>query len=169
MGLNSHLITQMQIHQGNCPNCSKPSYFPVDYPGGRFRIICPSCHLGYDLLAVRVDEELLSDMLCAHRIASILQKPQVSQKLFQYLRSVALEFRFARPRNSNAIVFLVAQMRSAFPIAVYLRSSYHRIRPLNRLLFSISLAAIGALFLLGQGMSLIPVMIGATGAISTLR
>lgn len=157
----------MQIHQSNCPNCSKPFYFPVDYPGERFRIICKRCYLGYDLVAVRVDEALLDNMLFAHRIASWLQKPQVSQKLFQYLRSVALEFRFAPSAHSNAVVFLVAQMRSDFPIAVYFQSSYHRIRPLNRLLFSISLAAIGALFLLGQGMSLIPVIIGATGALFT--
>lgn len=154
----------MQIYQNRCPNCSKLFYFPIDYPGGWFRTICPHCHLGYDLVAVMVDEELLGSMLCSYRTAMWVQKSK-SQKLFQYLRSTALEFRFVSPTEPNAIIFQVAVQRSIFPIAIYFQSTYYRFPPLNRLLLPASLAAIGALILIAIGLSLIPVIIGATSAL----
>jgi len=154
----------MQIHRGRCPNCSKLFYFPVDYPGGWFRIICQHCYLGYDMVAVMVDEELLAQMLCSYRTAMWVQKSK-SQKLFQYLRSTALEFRFVSPTEPNAIIFQVAVQRSIFPIAIYFQSTYYRFQSLNRLLFSALLAGIGALILIAIGLSLIPVIIGATSAL----
>lgn len=155
----------MQIYQNRCPNCSKLFYFPIGYSGGWFRIICQHCHLGYDLVAVMVDEELLAQMLCSHRTSMWMQKSKASQKLFHYLRSTALEFRFVSPTESNAVIFQVGGTRSIFPIAIYFQSTYYRFPPLNRLLFSASLAAIGALILIAIGLSLIPVVVGAAGAL----
>jgi hypothetical protein len=154
----------MQIYGERCPNCSKLFYFPVDYPGGWFRTICQHCHLGYDLVEVMVDEELLAQMLCTHRTSMWMQKSK-SQKLFQYLRSTALEFRFVSPTEPNAVLFQVAVQRSIFPIAIYFQSTYYRFQPLNRLLFSALLAAIGVLILIAIGLSLIPVVVGAAGAL----
>ena len=116
------------------------------------------------MVAVMVDEELLAQMLCSYRTAMWVQKSS-SQKLFQYLRSTALEFRFVSPTEPNAIIFQVAVQRSIFPIAIYFQSTYYRFQPLNRLLFSASLATIGALILIAIGLSLIPVIIGATSAL----
>jgi hypothetical protein len=154
----------MQIYGERCPNCSKLFYFPIDYSGGWFRTICPHCYLGYDLVEVLVDEELLAQMLCTHRTSMWMQKSK-SQKLFQYLRSTALEFRFVSPTEPNAVLFQVGGTRSIFPIAIYFQSTYYRFPPLNRLLLSASLAAIGALILIAIGLSLIPVIIGATSAL----
>ena len=122
----------MQIYQNRCPNCSKLFYFPIDYPGGWFRTICPHCHLGYDLIAVMVDEELLAQMLCSHRTARWVQKSK-SQKLFQYLRSIALKFRFVSPTEPNAVIFQVGGTRSIFPIAIYFQSTYYQFPPLQPL------------------------------------
>lgn len=155
----------MQIRQNPCPNCSKPFCFPINYSGGWFLTICPGCHRGYDLLTVQVEEELLANKLRDYRTATWIQKLEVSRRLFQYLRSIAVEFRFVSPPHPNAVVFLVGQTRSTFPIAIYFQDTYHVIRPLNRLLFSASLATIGALILLEIGLSLIPVLIGTTGAL----
>ncbi len=154
----------MQIYQGHCPNCSKLFYFPVDYPGGWFRTICQHCYLGYDLVEVMVDEELLTQMLCTHRTPMWGQNSK-SQKLFQYLRSTALEFRFVSPTEPNAVLFQVGGTRSIFPIAIYFQSTYYRFPLLNRLLLPASLAAIGALILIAIGLSLIPVVVGGAGAL----
>ena len=155
----------MQIYGEPCPNCSKLFYFPIGYSGGWFRTICQHCHLGYDLVAVMVDEELLAQMLCSHRTARWVQKSKVSQKLFQYLHSTALEFRFVSPTEPNAVIFQVGGTRSIFPIAIYFQSTYYQFPPLNRLLFFASVAAIGALILIAIGLSLIPVIVGAAGAL----
>ena len=155
----------MQIYQDRCPNCSKLFCFPIGYSGGWFRTICQHCHLGYDLVAVMVDEELLAQMLCSHRTARWVQKSKVSQKLFQYLHSTALEFRFVSPTEPNAVIFQVGGTRSIFPIAIYFQSTYYQFPPLNRLLFFASVAAIGALILIAIGLSLIPVIVGAAGAL----
>lgn len=155
----------MQIYGERCPNCSKLFYFPIRYSGGWFRTICQHCHLGYDLVEVMVDEELLAQMLCSHRTARWMQKLKASQKLFHYLRSIALEGRFVSPTEPNAVIFQVGGTRSIFPIAIYFQSTYYRFPPLNRLLFFASLAAIGALILIAIGLSLIPVIIGATSAL----
>ena len=117
------------------------------------------------MVAVMVDEELLAQMLCSHRTARWVQKSKVSQKLFQYLHSTALEFRFVSPTEPNAVIFQVGGTRSIFPIAIYFQSTYYRFPPLNRLLLPASLAAIGALILIAIGLSLIPVIIGATSAL----
>lgn len=154
----------MKIHQDRCPNCSKLFCFPIDYPGGLFRTICPACHRGYDLLAVQVDEELLAWRLSDYHTASWIQKLEMSKRLFQYLRSIAVEFRFVSPAHPNAVLFLIGETRSTFPIATYFQDTYHLVRQLNRFLFSASLAAIGAIILLEIGLSLIPVLIGTTGA-----
>lgn len=152
----------MQIHCERCPNCFRPFYFPVEYPGDHFPLLCPHCHVGYNMMGVQVSEEFLGNLLHSHRTASLLQKPGISKSLFQYLRSVAGEFRFAPPAEPNAIVFLVAQTHSPFPIAAYFQNTYHRTRTFNRLQFSASLSTIGALILLGNGLSFIPVLIGTT-------
>ena len=154
----------MQIYGEPCPNCSKLFYFPIGYSGGWFRTICQHCHLGYDLVKVMVDEELLAQMLCSYRTAMWVQKSK-SQKLFQYLRSTALEFRFVSPTESNAVIFQVGGTRSIFPIAIYFQSTYYRFPPLNRLLLPALLAAIGALILIAIGLSLIPVVVGGAGAL----
>ena len=111
-----------------------------------------------------MDEELLAQMLCSHRTARWGQKSK-SQKLFQYLRSTALEFRFVSPTEPNAVIFQVGETRSIFPIAIYFQCAYYRFQLLNRLLFSASLATIGALILIAIGLSLIPVVVGAAGAL----
>ena len=117
------------------------------------------------MVAVLVDEELLAQMLCSHRTSMWMQKSKASQKLFHYLRSTALEFRFVSPTESNAVIFQVGGTRSIFPIAIYFQSTYYRFPPLNRLLLPASLAAIGALILIAIGLSLIPVVVGAAGAL----
>ncbi len=155
----------MQIYGERCPNCSKLFYFPISYSGGWFRTICQHCHLGYDPVEVMVDEELLAQMLCSHRTSWWMQKLKASQKLFHYLRSTALEGRFVSPTEPNAVIFQVGGTRSIFPIAIYFQSTYYRFQPLNRLLFFASLAAIGALILIAIGLSLIPVVVGAAGAL----
>ena len=103
-------------------------------------------------------------MLCSYRTAMWVQKSS-SQKLFQYLRSTALEFRFVSPTEPNAVIFQVGETRSIFPIAIYFQCAYYRFQLLNRLLFSASLATIGALILIAIGLSLIPVIVGAAGAV----
>lgn len=104
-------------------------------------------------------------MLYSYCTASFGQKRGISKTLFQYLHAVASEFRFASPNKSNAIIFLVSQTRSAFPLAVYFQNAYHKVGSFNRLQFSVLLSTIGALFLLGSGLLLIPVLTGTMIAI----
>lgn len=110
-------------------------------------------------MEVEVSEEYLSSLLYSYT-ASFRQKPRISKTLFQYLRSVANEFRFASPAQSNAVIFLVSRTRSAFPVAVYFHNAYHSVRSFNRLQFSVLLSTAGALVLLGSGLSLLPVLSG---------
>lgn len=152
----------MQVHQDRCPNCSKSLCFPVEYPGEQFRLICPHCSVGYDLKGVEVSEEYLDGLIHSRRAASFVQKPEISKRIFRYLASITPEIRFGQAANSNAIVFLVSQTRSSFPLAVYFLDACHLVQPLNRLLFTVSLTSAGALLLLAGGLSLVPVLIGAT-------
>ncbi len=152
----------MQVQTNRCPNCSRAFYFPLDYPWGQYRVICPHCLVGYDLRQVNLNERDLDALIFSRRLASVLHKPGFSRQMFQYLASIAREFAFAAPTNPNAIVFLVANTRPPFPQAVYFYNSFHLIQPINRLLFTVSLSLLGALLLLAIGKALIPVLMGAT-------
>lgn len=115
-------------------------------------------------MEVEVSEEYLGSLLYSYT-ASFRQKPRIFKTLFQYLCSVANEFRFASPAQSNAVIFLVSRTRSAFPVAVYFHNVYHSVRSFNRLQFSTLVSTTGALVLLGSGLSLLPVLIGTAIAI----
>lgn len=150
----------MQVHQDRCPNCSKSFCFPVEYPGEQFRLICPHCTVGYDLKGVEVSEKYLDGLIHSLRAASFVQKPEISKRIFRYLASITPEIRFGQATHSNAIVFLVSQTRSSFPLAVYFLDAYHSVQPLNRLRFTASLSTAGALLLLAVGLSVVPIAIG---------
>ncbi len=154
----------MQVHQDHCPNCSELFYFPLEYPGEQFWVVCPHCHVRYSLKKVEVDDEYLGSLLHARRTAPLMQKPDCSMRIFSYLATISPAIRFAQPTNFNAIVFLLSQNRSAFPLAVYFEDDYHLVQPLNRLLFTVSLSMAGGLLLLAVGLSLVPVAIGTVVA-----
>lgn len=151
----------MKVHYAPCPDCSRSFCFPVEFPGNQFRLLCPHCHVGYDLLKVVVSEQSLGRLFSSRRAAPLLLKPWYNERIFRYLTALPQQFCFAGPEQPNAIVFLVSQTRSRFPLAVYFHDTYHRVRPLNRLLFSASLSAVGAVLLLAMGLSLLPVLVGA--------
>lgn len=153
----------MQVHQHRCPNCSRKFCFPVEYGADQFLVVCSHCYVGYHLLKVEVDEEFLGRLLVSRSLAPFWQKN--SKHLFQYLRSVATNFRFITPEQPNAIIFQVARARSLYPLAVYFHNAYYQIRAYNSLLLSLLLTIPGALALLSLGFSLVPVLIGASIAI----
>lgn len=155
----------MQIHQDCCPNCTKKFCFPVKYAAEQFLIICPHCHVGYNLVKVEVEDDVLGKLLLSKSITPFWQKLKSSKTLFQYLRCVATDFRFIAPAQPNAIILQVAQTRSPYPLAVYFHNTYYRIRAFNSLLLSVLLISPGALVLLTIGFSLTSILLGVTLAI----
>jgi len=87
----------MQVHQDRCPSCSKSFYFPVEYPGEQFGVVCLHCHVGYGLKKVEVDEDYLANLIFSRRAASFVQKPEYSMKIFRYLATITREIHFAQP------------------------------------------------------------------------
>ena len=85
-------------------------------------MVCSHCRVLYDLLEVKVSESYFEDLIRSRRDASIWLRRKVLNQMFQYFASVAREFRFVRPPEPNAIVFLLANTRSPFPQAVYFRT-----------------------------------------------
>lgn len=155
----------MQIHQDCCPNCSKKFCFPVETASEQFLIICPHCHVGYNLVKVEVQEEFLGSLLFSKSVSPWWHNSKSSKALFQYLRSVATDFRFIAPAQANAVIFQVAIARSPFPLAVYFQNTYYRIRSYNSLLLSVLVVSPSALFLLTIGFSLASLLVGVTLAI----
>lgn len=152
----------MKVHCAPCPNCSRSFHFPVEYCGNSFQLVCPNCRVGYDLLQVDVSVSSLNQLFASHRAAPVLLKPWYSERIFRYLTALLKQIVFAEPEPPNAIIFLVSQTRSRsrIPLAIFFQHTYSLVQPLNRLLFSASLAVVGALLLLQAGLSLIPVLIG---------
>ena len=150
----------MQVSQGCCPNCTRKFCFPVEYAAEQFSTICPHCNVGYNAVKVEVDEEFLGRLLFSKSSAPFGQKLKSSKTLFQYLRSVATDFRFIAPVQPNAIIFQVATARSPYPLAVYFHNTYYQIRSFNSQVLSVLLTIPGALILLSIGFSLISVLVG---------
>lgn len=152
----------MKIDCGPCPNCSRSFHFPVEYCGNSFQLVCPHCRVGYDLLQVDVSVSSLNQLFASHGAAPVLLKPWYSERIFRYLTALSKQVVFAEPEPPNAIIFLVSQTRSrsCIPLAIFFQHTYSPVRPLNRLLFSTSLAVVGALLLLQAGLAFIPVLIG---------
>jgi len=150
----------MQISQGSCPNCSRKFCFPIDYAAEQFSTICPHCHVGYNAVKVEVEEDVLGRLLFSKLSAPFWQKLKNTKPLFQYLRSIAFDFRFIAPVQPNAIIFQVAHTRSPFPLAVYFHNTYYQIRSFNSQVLLALFTMPGALILLSVGFSLTSVLIG---------
>lgn len=150
----------MQLHQDRCPNCSKYFCFPVADVAEQFLVVCPHCRVGYNLMNVEVDEELLDKLLFSKSVAFLRQKTGISKTIFQYLRSVITEFRFVSPSRPNAVVVHIARMRSPFPVGIYFRNAYSPTHSFNSLLLSALLVVPGAAILLAIGFALPAVLIG---------
>lgn len=155
----------MEVHQDRCPNCSKKLCFPVNYAAEQFLTICPHCHVGYNAVKVEVDEEFLGSLLFSRASVPFWQKLERSKALFQYLRSVAINFRFIAPSHTNAIILQVAHTKAPYPLAVYFHNIYYQIRSFNSLLLSFLITLPGAIILLALGFSLMSVLLGGTIAI----
>lgn len=150
----------MQVSQGCCPNCSRKFCFPVEYAAEQFSTICPHCHVGYNAVKVKVDEEFLGRLLFSRSRLPWWQKSQNSTDLFKYLRCVAKEFRFVVPTHANAMIFQVAIARSPYPLAVYFHNTYYQIRSFNRQVLSALLTLPVALILVSIGFFPLSVLIG---------
>lgn len=159
----------MQVSQGQCPNCSKKFCFPVEVAADHFSVICPHCHVGYNLVKVEVDEEIMDRLLLSRSLTPIWKKATSSKPLFQYLRSVATKFLFITPERPNGILFNVAHTKTSYPLAVYFHNTYYQIRAYNSLLLSLLLTIPGALILLVLGFPFILLLIASTVAVLCLR
>lgn len=151
----------MLIHQDRCPNCQKLYCFPVQFPGERFRVICPYCSVGFDLQPIEADAEL-ERLIQARQRASFWRRWGRTRRLFDYLIGQTRRIQFAPPSEPLAIVFLVAQNRASLPLAVYVQDAYHLVRPVSRLLFAGTFWIASILFLLTFRFPLILVLVAAT-------
>lgn len=152
----------MLIHQDHCPNCHKRYCFPVQFPGERFRVICPHCSVGFDLQPVEADAEL-EHLLQTRSQASFIRRPGLTRRLYGYLVERTRRIQFSPPSEPFlAIVFRVALNPGPLPLAVYFQDAYHLVRPVSRLLFAGTFWIASILFLLTFRFPLIQVLVAAT-------
>ena len=150
----------MQFSQDCCLCCSRKFCFPVEAAAEQFLIVCPHCHVGYNAVKVEVKEEFLGKLLYAKSSAPFWQRLKNSKILFQYLRSVATDFRFIAPVQPNAIIFQAAIARAQVPLAVYFHNTYYQIRFLKRQVLLALLTIALAVILLSIGFAWISVLVG---------